>query len=110
MIPQTDGSLAMIKLSLKLKVMTSITKHHMCSFMSENDLVFILFFISVIFMQGRFVNSDMVVGCDDPTHNPSSVRILSLLTQFSGLTSLQSLVSGERLQGGLIKLGLVFEE
>ena len=46
-------------------------------------------------------NSDIVFGCDDPTHNPSSVRILSLLTQFSGLTTLQSLVSGEALQGGL---------
>ena len=52
-------------------------------------------------MQGGFVNSDIFFGCDDPTHNPSSVQILSLLTQFSGLTTLQSLVSGEALQGGL---------
>ena len=59
-------------------------------------------------MQGSFVNSDIVFGCDHPTHNPSSVRILSLLSQFSGLTSLQPLVSGETLQGGLIKVGLSF--
>ena len=85
---QTNGSLAMIKLSVKLKLMTSITKHHMCSFKWENDLVFILFFISVIFMQGGFVNSDIVFGCDDSTHNPSSVWMLSLFTQFSGLTTL----------------------
>ena len=61
-------------------------------------------------MQGGFVNSDIAFGCDDPTHNPSSVQILSLLTQFSGLTTLQSLVVREALQGGLTKLGLVFEE
>ena len=61
-------------------------------------------------MEGGFVISDIVFGCDDPTHNPSSVQILSLLTQFSGFTTLQSLVSGEALQGGLTKLGLVFEE
>ena len=67
-------------------------------------------FISVSSMQGGFVDSDIVFGCDDPTHNPSSVWMLSLLTQFSGLTTLQSLVSGEALQGGLTKLALVFEE
>ena len=61
-------------------------------------------------MQGGFVNSDIVFGCDDPTHSPNSVQILSLLTQFSVLTTLQSLVLGETLQGGLTKLGLVFEE
>ena len=41
---------------------------------------------------------------------PSYVPILGLLTQFSGLTTLQSLVSGEALQWGLTRLGLVFEE
>ena len=61
-------------------------------------------------MQGGFVNSDIVFGCDNHTANLSSVRILSLLTQFSGLTTLQSLVVREALQGGLTKLGLVFEE
>ena len=61
-------------------------------------------------MQGGFVNSDIVFGSDDPTHNPSSVRILSPLTQFPGLTTLRSLVSGEQLQEGLTKLCLVFEE
>ena len=48
--------------------------------------------------------------CSVPTHNPSSVWILSLLTQFSGSTTLQSLVSGKALQEGLTKLGLVLEE
>ena len=47
--------------------------------------------------------SFLVFECDDPTHNPSSVQILSLLTQFSGLATLQSLVSGEALQVGLTK-------
>ena len=65
-------------------------------------------FISVILMQGGFVNSDIVFRCDDPTHNPISVWILSLFTQFSGLVTLLSLVSGEALLGGLTKLGLVF--
>ena len=43
-------------------------------------------------LQGGFVISDIVFGCDDPTYNPSPVRELSLLTQFSGITTLQSLV------------------
>ena len=46
----------------------------------------------VIVLQGGFVISDIVFGCDDPTYNPSPVRELSLLTQFSGITTLQSLV------------------
>ena len=67
----------------------------MCSFLWENDLLF----FPVVFMQGGFVNSDIGLGCDYPTYNPSSVQILSLLTQFSGLITMQSLVSGEALQG-----------
>ena len=61
-------------------------------------------------MQGSSVNSGIVLGYGDPIHNPSSVRILRLLTQFSGLTILQSLVVREALQGCLTKPGLVFEE
>ena len=61
-------------------------------------------------MQGAFLNSDNVFGCDNSKYNPSSVRILSWLTQFSDWTTLQSLVSREALQGGLTKLGLVLEE
>ena len=38
-----------------------------------------------------FVISDIVFGCDDPTYNPNPDRELSLLTQFSGFTTLQSL-------------------
>ena len=66
--------------------------------------------LSVILMEGGFVNSGIVLGCEYPTHNPSTVRILSFLTQFSGLTTLQSLVVREALQRGFTKFGLVFEE
>ena len=99
MVPQAIGSLAMIKLSLKLKLMISITKHHMCSFFVRKWFIFFL----VVFMKVGLVNSDIAFGCDDPTHNPSSVQILSFLTQFSSLTTLQSLVSTEALQGGLTR-------
>ena len=49
------------------------------------------------FLQGGFDISDK--GCDDPTYNPSPVRELSLLTQFSGFTTLQSLVSEKHCKG-----------
>ena len=49
-------------------------------------------------MQGRFVILDIVFGCDDPTHNRSYFQILNLLIQFSGLTTLQSLVLEEALK------------
>ena len=52
-----------------------------------------------IVLQGGFVISDIVFGCDDPTYNPSPVRELSLLTQFSGITTLQSLVSEKQCKG-----------
>ena len=57
--------------------------------------------LSNIFMvlQGGFVISDKVFGCDNPTYNPSPVRELSLLTQFSGITTLQSLVSEKQCKG-----------
>ena len=41
-------------------------------------------------LQGGFVISDIGVT---PSHNASPLRELSLLTQFSGITTLQSLVS-----------------
>ena len=47
-----------------------------------------------------FVNLDIVFGCYNPTHNPSSVREMCLSTQFSGLTALQSLVTKEVLLAG----------
>ena len=49
------------------------------------------FFFEIPTLHGGFVNLDIVFGCD-PTYNPSSVQKFSLLTQFSGLTTLQSLV------------------
>ena len=57
--------------------------------------------LSNIFMvlQGGFVISDKVFGCDDPTYNRSPVWELSLLTQFSGITTLQSLVLGSNARG-----------
>ena len=50
-------------------------------------------------LQGGFVISDKIFGCDDPTYNPSPVRQWSLLTQFSGITTLQSLVSEKQYKG-----------
>ena len=50
-------------------------------------------------LQRGFVISDKVFGCDDPTYNPSPVRELSLLTQFSDITTLQSLVSEKQCKG-----------
>ena len=45
-----------------------------------------------IFLQGDFVVLDIVFGCHNTTFNPSPVWELSFLTQFSGITTLQSLV------------------
>ena len=73
-------------------------------------VLFFLFFFQIPTLQVGFVNFDIVFGCEDPTCNPSPVWKLSLLTQFSGLTTLQSLVVREALQGGYTKRGLVFEE
>ena len=42
-------------------------------------------------LQGGFVISDKVFGRDGPTYNPNPVWKLSLLTQFSGIATLQSL-------------------
>ena len=66
---------------------------------------FVLFFVLLIFsrgqtLQGGFVNLHTVFGCDESTYNPSSVQKLILLTQFSGITILQFLVTRETLQGG----------
>ena len=40
----------------------------------------------IMVLQGDFVNLDSVFGYDNPTHNPSPVQELSLLTQCSGFT------------------------
>ena len=50
-------------------------------------------------LQGGFVILDIVFGCDNPTYNPSPVWELSLLTQFSGITTLQSLVLEKQCKG-----------
>ena len=52
-----------------------------------------------IVLQGGFVISDIVLGCDNPTYNPTPVLELSLLTQFSGFTTLETLVSEKQCEG-----------
>ena len=44
-------------------------------------------------LQRGFAILDIVFGHDNPTYNPNSVQKWSLLIQFSGITTLQSLVS-----------------
>ena len=61
---------------------------------------FFFFFFERLTLQDGFVNLHIVFGCDKPTYNPSSVWKLILLTQFSGLTILLSLVTRGGLQGG----------
>ena len=50
--------------------------------------------LPIIFMvlQGGFVISDIIFACDDPTYDPDPVWELSLLSQFSRITTLQSFV------------------
>ena len=91
------------------KIMSTMLYH--TSFFTAN-FKFISQDLSNFFMVllGGFVISDKVFGWDDPTYNPSPVRGLSLLTQFSGITTLQYLVSEKQWQGDLTKHGLVYEE
>ena len=67
-------------------------------------------------LQGGFVISDIVFGCDGPTCNPSPVRELSLLTGIECAHSIFRqynpvvLSFGEAMQGDLTNHGLVYEE
>ena len=81
------------------------TEKFECSPESTRKKILTVFF----FLQGGFVISDIVFGCDDPTYNPSPVPELSLLTQFSGFTTLQSLVLEKHCKG-LDMHGLVYEK
>ena len=89
-------TLAMTNWFLMLKKGLSAILHHTsfftekfeCSSESTKNFDSLLFFL-----QGLFVISDIVFGCDNPTYNGSPVWELSLLTQFSAFTTLQSLVS-----------------
>ena len=72
----------------------------------NNGRSYILFYSKVksfhrIFaiLQGGLVVSDIVFGCDEPTHNSSPVQELSLLTQFSGIKAVQSLVLEKECKG-----------
>ena len=67
------------------------------------------FFEVFLSLQRGFVISNIVFGCDSPTYNPSPVWELSLLTQFSGFTTLQSLVLEKHCKG-LDMHGLVYEK
>ena len=60
------------------------------------------------FLQGGFAISDIVFGCDDPTDNPSPVQELDLLTQFSGFTTLQSLVLAKHCKEA--RSSMIYEE
>ena len=62
MVQQAIGSLAVAKLSFKLKLINSIIKQ-ICSF------------LMLFFMQGGFFISDIVFGCDNPTNKISSAYI-----------------------------------
>ena len=86
------GTLAMTSQFLMLKKIMSTILHH-TSFFTAKFKFFSQDLPNVsMVLQVGFVISDKVFGCDDPTYNPSPVRELSLLTQFSGITTLQSLV------------------
>ena len=80
------------------KVILTIAPHtfsftEKCNFFPRSSRI--IFF----FLKESFVISDIVFGCDDPTYNPSPVQELSLLTQFSGITTLQSIVSEKQCKG-----------
>ena len=61
-------------------------------------------------LQPGFVILDIAFGCGKPTHNPSPIWVLSLLSKFSGITTLQSLVLEEQCKVGLTIHSLVYEE
>ena len=73
---------------LMLKKIMSAILHH-TSFFYSKDEVFPQDLPNIFMvLQGGFVISDKVFGCDNPVHNPSPVQELSLLTQFSGIATL----------------------
>ena len=61
-------------------------------------------------LQGGFVILGIVFGYDEPTYNSSPVWELSLLTEFSGITTPAVLSLGEVMQGVLANYGLVYVE
>ena len=76
---------------LMLKKIMSTILHHTSFFNAKfkffpQDLPNIF-----LVLQGVFVISDNAFGCDEPTYNTSPVWKLSLLTQFSGFTTLHLL-------------------
>ena len=76
---------------LMLKKIMSTILHHTSFFNAKfkffpQDLPNIF-----LVLEGVFVISDNAFGCDEPTYNTSPVWKLSLLTQFSGFTTLHLL-------------------
>ena len=53
----------------------------------------------MLFYKGVFSFQTNVFGYDDPTYKSSPVLELSLLTKFSGITNLQSLVLEKQCKG-----------
>ena len=72
--------------------MTSSFLHQSLNFFKDLPKIFNV-------LQGGFVISYIVFRCDDPTYNPSPVRELSLVTQFLGIITLQSLVLEKQCKG-----------
>ena len=80
----------------KLRHTSFFTTKFKCSTESTKNSFFFCFFF--LFARG-FAISEIVFGCDKPTYDPSPVRELSFITQFSGLATLQSLALEKQWKG-----------
>ena len=93
------GTLAITSWFLMLKKILPTIIHHTSFFTAK----FKFFSGSTInfdgFVMGFCVILDIVFGCDNATYNPSPVWELSLLTQFAGITTLESLVLKKQYKG-----------
>lgn len=56
--------------------------------------------------KGFFVMPDIAFEFDNPTYNPSVIQKLSLLTQFLGIATLQSLVLDKKCKGAWPSMAL----
>ena len=81
------GTLAMTNCFLRLKETLSTTRHEN-HFLQQNLSVQQYLPKTFMVLQVGFVISDIVFGCENPPSNPSPVRDLSLLIQFSSITTL----------------------
>lgn len=69
--------------------------------MLEENLNFprIIYQTFSVAFKGFSVMSDIAFEFDNPTYNPSVIQKLSLLTQFLGIATLQSLVLDKKCKG-----------